>query len=994
MPTTPLPLLTAHQARLHAYELTRRRSGDDRLTAALYTASVDLNPHQVDAALFALHSPLSQGVVLADEVGLGKTIEAGIVLCQLWAERRRRLLVICPASIRKQWQAELADKFSIPAEVLDRKRIGELRAEGRDPLQGGSGVVILSHAFAARIGPELGLVSWDLVVIDEAHKLRNAWRPGNMVGQAIRRATEGRRKLLLTATPLQNSLVEVYGLSTLIDDHLFGDVDSFRARYMSGGADLSDLRRRLGTFCKRTLRRDVTEYIRYTDRKAITQPFTPSDDEHAFYESVSAFLQREESYALPSRQRHLTLLVLRKLLASSPPAIAGTLDTLVLRLEGLRSRLPASAAPGPSRRLTLDDDDEQFLSEILGDVGDSGGDVDDDGSSELDDDAPDTGVTVPGQLDRARLDDELRTLRELRARALSLGIDTKTRNLLVALEIGFEKMADNGASRKAIIFTESRRTQAHLHAYLERSGYAGQIVLFNGTNQGPEARATLDAWRARNAGTGRVSGSRDLDVRSALVDHFRDHACILIATEAAAEGVNLQFCSLIINFDLPWNPQRIEQRIGRCHRYGQKHDVVVINFLNEKNHADRRVLELLTEKFELFDGVFGASDTVLGSVESGLDVERRILAIYQECRSPDAIDAAFGALRTTFAAAIAENVAAAHKRLLDHFDGDVHDRLRLQLESTRAGLDRFGRRFWALTRYILDGRARFDEDDAAFQLLDPPPTEPPSPWGRYELQSRFRLRDDAAASAPNPDLPLPTLYRLSHPLADYVVATGKTVSTPPVHLDFELALLPARAHVVEALAGQRGYLTVTWLVIDAAEREEHLLYSGVGMDGHTGRSLPGETIERLMAGPARALGPVLIPERVLERLDAEATRAREAAVSASAERNHSAFHAQREKLDRWADDKVLALERALVATRDQIRALRRESKLATTVDAQVDNQTRQRTLEDQQRAQRRAIFEAEDAIAVERDRLIAALERRVAQTVHHETLMTIQWSVR
>jgi superfamily II DNA or RNA helicase len=987
MPTTPLPLLTAHQARLHAYELTRRRSGDDRLTAALYTAAVDLNPHQVDAALFALHSPLSQGVVLADEVGLGKTIEAGIVLCQLWAERRRRLLVICPASIRKQWQAELADKFSIPAEVLDRKRIGELRAEGRDPLQGGSGVVILSHAFAARIGPELGLVSWDLVVIDEAHKLRNAWRPGNMVGQAIRRATEGRRKLLLTATPLQNSLVEVYGLSTLIDDHLFGDVDSFRARYMSGGADLGDLRRRIGTFCKRTLRRDVTEYIRYTDRKALTQPFTPSDDEHAFYESVSTFLQREDSYALPSRQRHLTLLVLRKLLASSPPAIAGTLDTLVLRLEGLRARLPTPESEAPSARLTLDDDDEQLLSEILGDV-------DDDGGGEQDDDAPEEVASASGQVDRARLEGELRTLRELKARALSLGIDTKTRNLLKALEIGFDQMASSGAARKAIVFTESRRTQEHLLAFLERSGYAGQIVLFNGTNQGPDARAILDAWRVRHAGTGRVSGSRDLDVRSALVDHFRDHASILLATEAAAEGVNLQFCSLIVNFDLPWNPQRIEQRIGRCHRYGQKHDVVVINFLNEKNHADRRVLELLTEKFELFDGVFGASDTVLGSVESGLDVERRILAIYQECRSPEAIDAAFGALRTTFASAIAENVAAAHKRLLDHFDEDVHDRLRLQLESTRAGLDRFGRRFWALTRFILDGRARFDDDDAAFELRDPPLTAPASPAGRYELQSRFRLREDFATGGAPADEALTTLYRLSHPLADYVVTTGKALATPPVHLVFELARLPARAHVVEALAGQRGYLTVTWLAIDAAEREEHLLYSGISLDGTTGRSLPSETLERLMAAPARAAGAATVPADVSARLDAEAMRAREAAVSASAERTRGAYQAQREKLDRWADDKVLALERALAATRDQIRALRRESRLATTVDAQVENQRRARELEDQQRAQRRAIFEAEDAIAGERDRLIAALERRIAQTVHHETLMTIEWSVR
>src|SRR5438045_5937703 len=142
-----------------------------------------------------------------------------------------------------------------------------------------------------------------------------------------------------------------------------------------------------------------------------------------------------------------------------------------------------------------------------------------------------------------------------------------------------------------------------------------------------------------------VTGNKAVDLRAALVEHFRDRADILIATEAAAEGVNLQFCSLVVNYDLPWNPQRIEQRIGRCHRYGQLHDVVVINFLNERNAADRRVLVLLSEKFSLFNGVFGASDEVLGTIESGVDFEKRILPIYQECRTPDQIDAAFRALR-------------------------------------------------------------------------------------------------------------------------------------------------------------------------------------------------------------------------------------------------------------------------------------------------------------------------------------------------------------
>lgn len=274
--------LTPYHAKYYAHDPTRRAAADgpERLSMSLFDATVDLNPHQIEAALFALQSPLSKGVVLADEVGLGKTIEAGIVLCQYWAERRRRLLEICPASIRKQWALELEEKFNLPVFVLDAKAYRQARCESRDPIQPGA-ILVVSLNYANRIREELRAVTWDLVVIDEAHKLRNAYRPSNEVGQGIRWATEGCRKLLLTATPLQNSLLELYGLSTLIDENIFGDVTSFRAPYAGAGSDLAALRARLASFCKRTLRNQVSEYIRYTERRPITQPFRPTDSEHA-----------------------------------------------------------------------------------------------------------------------------------------------------------------------------------------------------------------------------------------------------------------------------------------------------------------------------------------------------------------------------------------------------------------------------------------------------------------------------------------------------------------------------------------------------------------------------------------------------------------------------------------------------------------------------------------------------------------------------------------
>ena len=150
------------------------------------------------------------------------------------------------------------------------------------------------------------------------------------------------------------------------------------------------------------------------------------------------------------------------------------------------------------------------------------------------------------------------------------------------------------------------------------------------------------------------------DTRAALVEHFKERGTVMIATEAGAEGINLQFCSLVINFDLPWNPQRIEQRIGRCHRYGQKFDVVVVNFVDRSNEADARVYELLDQKFQLFEGVFGASDEVLGAIGSGVDFERRIAEIYQNCRDPEEIKTSFEQLQRDLSGEINEALSLIH----------------------------------------------------------------------------------------------------------------------------------------------------------------------------------------------------------------------------------------------------------------------------------------------------------------------------------------------
>lgn len=358
------------QAHLFAQELTLKHAADDpgKLTRALVEARVDLNPHQVDAALFAFKNPLSKGAILADEVGLGKTIEAGLVATQHWAEGRRRVLVLCPASLRTQWRDELQEKFLLSSVILDAKALKDWPDEHSNPFDRGGGsnaaVVIASYHFAARQMERLMTVAWDLAILDEAHRLRKVYKDAK-IATAIRTALQTTPKMLLTATPLQNSLLELYGLVSFIDDSAFGDHRTFGRRYGRVGDDgdrFDELKRRLEPLCHRTLRRQVVEYVSYTKREPLTQSFSPTEEEQTLYDLVSDYLRRDRLAALPNAQRALITLVLRKLLASSTFAIAGALDTMVRRLaKELRAGealLGAEAPPPP-------DDDPDLAEELV-----------------------------------------------------------------------------------------------------------------------------------------------------------------------------------------------------------------------------------------------------------------------------------------------------------------------------------------------------------------------------------------------------------------------------------------------------------------------------------------------------------------------------------------------------------------------------------------------------------------------------------------------------
>lgn len=944
-------LYTNHQIKYFAWEITKKRSASDvdRLSQSLFDAQVDVNPHQIEAALFALNNPLSKGVVLADEVGLGKTIEAALVLCQYWAERRRNLLIICPASLRKQWAQELQDKFNLPTQVLDLKTWNITRKDGvYDPFKNGK-ISIISFPFANRMEHALAQISWDLVVIDEAHKLRNAHRPSNKIGSSLKRSLVGKKKLLLTATPLQNTLMELYGLSTIIDEHLFGDEKAFRSKYVVDG-DIQALKKRIQQFMQRTLRKDVLEYVPYTNRHALTVPFTPTDDEQSLYNSISAYLQREVSYAFPQQQKHLISIVLRKLLASSTPAVIATLEAIQTRLQKLLERQ------------TLDED---WLSNFI---------VDEDMDEELLDDDIEDGANHE-QIDTSLIKSEIEEIERYIQQAYNIKDDSKTFALLSAIEQGFARMFEMGAKRKAVIFTESKRTQEYLITFLEARGYSGKVIGFNGSNSSPVNTGIYQKWLGKYMGSHQVTGSPAIDRRTALIDFFKNDAEILIATEAAAEGVNLQFCSLVINYDLPWNPQRVEQRIGRCHRYGQEFDVVVVNFLNESNEADQRVLELLKDKFQLFDGVFGASNDILGTVESGINFEKRISEIYDQCRSSEEIERSFKQLRDELEEQINQKMQRTQELLLEHFDADIHDLLKIQKERAELQLDKISRLFWQSTKYILEKFAKFNDHNLSFDLTKSPILNAPS--GKYQLiRKGERIPENTF------------IYRLTHSLGEFVLDNAKGLQTPKQLIQFDYSQYGQKVTLLDQLKGQKGWLSITVLSLDSFQEEEHIVITAMT---DAGKVLDVDLCERLLQVNATVLCNTA--DQIPDAFQANVDKQYQVVLNHALELNDEFFKKERDKLDQWADDSLLAVEKMLEDVKLKISSLKRESRKASNIETEKRLQEDIQKAEKEKRRMRQQIFDVEDEIADKRDAMIDALEQRLHRSSKAENLFIVQWKV-
>lgn len=902
----------------------RKSAGQtERLSSLLAQSTIDLNPHQLRAALFAFNSPLSRGAILADEVGLGKTIEAGLVISQLWIENKRRILIIVPASLRTQWREELEVHFNLQSTVLDTK-LFEDRVNGGQPVpMTEDGIYIASLNFVHKRLKLIKQQPWDVVIIDEAHRLRRVYRGRDASKMAfdLREAIQDKPKLLLTATPLQNDLMELYGLVSFIDDKLLGAPYYFKTRFVDALKDktrditptLKEVRKLIlgdensDDFANstgvvfRTLRKQAQPFIKlpFTPRNSMTVDFNTTKEEEELYEVVSAYLQRDRLAAIEHTQRNLMVLVYRKLLASSSFAIAPTLKKLSDRLEDeLRIRKNEKDKKNGEQTENLLEL-EEFIEKS-------------EDFSELEDVEELPKNRAASGFSDEEIQKEIDELCHYHHLAVSIKENRKGQALINALSSVFAEAKKKGWPGKAVVFTESRRTQEYLKTLLTDAGIT--TTLLNGSNNSKEANRAYENWQ-REFPELALSLSKKIAMRQALTYDFKHSTQVFLTTEAGAEGLNLQFANIVVNYDLPWNPQRVEQRIGRCHRYGQRYEVLVINMLNTKNHADKRLLELLQEKLNLFEGVFGASDEILGALGEGVDFEKRILKIYQGCKTPVEIDTAFEELKKDMAGSRQDAVKDIKSKVIEYLDSPLLQLFKQTDEEVKSLLKDYDRSLLELCKTYFKDKIQPTKDPAIFTIEFQGKTKPY--LFREETEDEYgkiqRIHND------NPII--------VHILAEVRAATTKPI--PVIKIDYTNS--GKKMHKVEELKEQSGFLYLFKLVVEGIETDEALTPLFFVKKGDDWQTLDLQQGQFLIELPIEDTGETIEKSPLSkEELLEEWHKWKKQAVERFEKRNERLYAREESRIERFWDSQSLKNQDSIDKVEKEIKDLKR--KKSSTID--------------------------------------------------------------
>ena len=841
-------MITAEQALYLKEYVTLKNEGDNisRIGTSLYDSKIALNPHQITAALSFFKNPLLKGLILADEVGLGKTIEAGLIISQYWYEHKRKILVIVPASLTKQWNEELFDKFGLPSTIINGKMLNDMNFRLDNQIY----ICSLNSIYLHK---EKFQTSFNLVVIDEAHKLRNVYKDKGVMAPAIKEVFNGQKKLLLTATPFQNNLMELFGIVSLLDNDIFPDAKLFKEKYINNYSEnINNLKEILSKYLVRTLRKDVTKYINYTKRHVVISDYYVTEAEQELYNYITNIMYSDDFSESYSRgQNQLLIILLQKLLSSSMYAVASTLKKMANNLDI--------------------NDFEDFVDE--------------------DEEVPKLDLTAKAGL--------IANINRCLDYANSIKVDSKYERLLKELNIIFEDFDKNrNRNKKVLIFTESKQTQKYLYELLKQTEKFNNVIYFNGENSLTNENLYIyKEWERKQKA---VSQNKTANVRRAIIDAFENRFDILIATDAAAEGLNMQFCSVVINYDLPWNPQKIEQRIGRCHRYGQKNDVLIVNMLNRSSSIDERIYELLNYKLGIFEETFGSSDTILGGTNIANDIENAIKEIYIKCRNPIEIENEFKNLQKQFEQEIEQAVKKSELDLQEYFDEEVRQAFDLQFIEATKIVNEIEEIFELLIEYV---------------------------FSNIKIENhKFKLNNTVYTTNSNDEVG--EFCAINSKIGNEVIEQIKQIENTNHKIIFDYQNSLTKIGFLDGIKCNKGKMVIQKIIYDSFETTEGLvIYSKL----EDGTIIPQDVMHKLLKCNAVNNNTQIVSESI----ENESMELVEKKIDEIKQYNTSIFNDELNYIDNWADNMIEKIQINVQAMRNEKRELQLQYSISDDINTQT-----------------------------------------------------------
>jgi superfamily II DNA or RNA helicase len=897
------PLLD-FELRLFAERISHEQGRLSGAVSALSSTRATLMPHQVRVAHWAVHNPFTRGLVLADEVGLGKTVEAAIIMKELICRGKgSRILILVPAKLVGQWQHELREKINEEFHILTGKEVRELAADSRSPwVEHNRVLASIELARTFRLADSkgsmgIGLRPWDVLVVDEAHCVKDATSANyHLVSQIPREHT-----LFLTATPIRNYAWDLFHLATVLEtreEKPLGTKYSFRKTFLRDGKGLQiknaqELAERLQKFLIRNTKARVPE-IYQVKRVGRTFHFQPGEEEAAFQTQAEDYiygLYRDGRSYRGEFYKVLLATALRKLAASSRQAVLPTLEARKQRLEELLALgLPEGAA------------------DALADVDDAGP-VNESEVPEAIAQPVLKQRTAPEKLERMR--EEVRDLTALLAESAGVTANAKLEALLGALR-GLLLPQEE----KVLVFTEYKRTQHMLVTALAQAGY--RVEAFHG-----------GLPHARPGANGPQKSRRPAGTREEVFVRFQQPGPagvqILVATEAAAEGLNLQFCHVVVNYDLPWNPQRIEQRVGRVHRIGQTRDVLVVN-LAAQGSIDDELLVLLQEKIRLFNTVLGESELILGAIDEAqvLNFEEKLMEIAAQARGPDEVRRAMVKFRADMDAVLRDRQDRMRQELRD-FDDRVTDHL-TQVPTVPNAVQQAVRVKHAdvlnfVTRYLKKyGLAlRPVAPAGVFEFDTPAALRARVP----QLAPRYRgaFDQETAALAIDADF-----IALGHPFLTAAVEECLVIGrTARVRLDYTGA--DRKLHGFDGLAGRVGVWANLKVTFRSFDSEQSLLSAFVSRSGPEPDDFNARMLYyRLLEHP--------VPDPGLDFVKDALSGAVDGPIGRQLERlrllNREVFEEEAAKIDTYFEDSLMEFEdkeQTLLRQMERVQARRQKARV-------------------------------------------------------------------